>query len=236
MQNKTKYGVNSNTYDQLFNSQKLPKEQWGSKDNFNIWSTLDAYTQLEHKNIFIKILKIYFSPINLNYITFNDLTKQYEYNDGKNLITFDMLSNYIKYEDFVKELKSNKRYHKCHERALQMGHQLKGSYIVTGFITQINERKIHSIVEITENDITYIYDWSTNLRMEKENYYKLMKFEEIQRIESNTVEQELKLMSNIELPSIKTYLTCRDEIIADLEKNMDIFSEEDQEVIKQAKR
>ena len=85
-------------------------------------------------------------------------TKQYEYQNNDLIITFDKLSNCFEDKDLIKELTSNKRYGKCHIRAMDISPSIEGSKIVTGYITVGNQKILHSVIEYEHDGKTIVLD------------------------------------------------------------------------------
>lgn len=80
-----KDGINNNTYNLLFGDYaSLPEEEQGSYENVVAYATIDCFTKLQEKKIFTKLLKLLYKNtiIDLEKITFNEETKQYEYKNN----------------------------------------------------------------------------------------------------------------------------------------------------------
>lgn len=78
-------GINNNTYNLLFGDyDNLPENEQGSYENINAFATIDCFTKLQEKKVFTKLLKLFYKNtiINLDKITFNEDTKQYEYKNN----------------------------------------------------------------------------------------------------------------------------------------------------------
>lgn len=239
------FGIHPNTYNMLFKDKKdLPKEELGTEENQKIIDTLNIFTRINHKNIFISLLKKYLSHkfnVELEKIKYNEETKEYEYEFNNKIITFDMISNIVDDKDFIKELKSNKRFGKCHERSFGEAHNIDNAKIVTGIIKTIDGKFLHTVIEFPgkkEPITTYIMDWTQNIYMKKDDYINLMEFYELSSFDAQEVFYDMELMNkmNVSDISMKPYLAFRDEFIKDLEKNIHLLSEEEQEEIKNAKK
>ncbi len=214
--------VNKNTYNLLFSDyHNLPQIDQGSYENEMAYYTIDYFTKLKEKN---KGKKNFFNNklINLNKISFNKKTKQYIYRNKNLLITFNKLSDCFNDMEVIKELTSEKRYHKCHIKSVNISSNFKKSKIVTGYATIGNEKFLHSVVEYESYGQNFILDWTINLKITKEQYIKLTDFEEITSLNSEEILDELKIFnSNINL---KVFLLFRDELIKDMQKNSHIFN------------
>lgn len=239
------FGIHPNTFEMLFKDKKdLLKEELGTEENEKIINTLNVFTKLNHRNIFIYFLKKYFSHkynIDLEKIKYNEEIKQYEYVLDNEVITFNMISNIVNDKELQKELKSEKRFGKCHERSFGQAHNIDNAKIVTGIIKTIDGKFLHTVIEFPgkkEPITTYIMDWTQNIYMKKDDYIKLMEFYELSSFDAQEVFYDMELMNkmNVSDISMKPYLAFRDEFIKDLEKNMHLLSEEDKEKINNVKK
>lgn len=221
-----KDGINNSTYHLLFGDyNNLPKEEQGSYENVIAYITIDCFTKFQEKKIFIKLLKLFSqnSVIDLNKITFNEKIKQYEYKNNNLTITFDKLSNCFEDKGLIKELTSNKRYGKCHSRAMDISPSIEGSRIVTGYITLGNQKILHSIIEYEHDSKTIVLDWTRNLKITKEQYMELTNFVELSSFEGKKVIDDIEIIfKNLNI-GVKTYVVFRDELIRDMQKNPHIF-------------
>lgn len=175
--------------------------------------------------MFTKILKLFYKDtiIDLEKITFNQETKEYEYKDNDLRITFDKLSNCLEDKKLIKELMSNKRYHKCHSRAIDVSLSVESSKIVTGYITIGNKKTLHSIVEYEYNGKIWVLDWTRNLKITKEQYIELTNFVELSSFEGKKFIDDIEIIfGNLNLES-KPYVVFRDELVRDMQRNPHIF-------------
>lgn len=219
-------GINNNTYNLLFGDyDNLPKEEQGSYENFVAFATINNFTKLQEKKIFTKLLKIFYKNtiIDLDKITFNEDTKQYEYKNNDLIITFDKLSNYFDDKDLIKELTSNKRYGKCHSRSINISPSIEGSKIVTGYVTIWNKKFLHSVIEYEQDNKTIVLDWTRNLKITKEQYIELTKFVELYSFEGRKVIDDIDIIFRNLNIGAKTYVVFRDELRRDIQKNKHIF-------------
>ena len=128
-------------------------------------------------------------------------------------------STFIKEPSIFFELESDERYGKCHSKSLELVLITPNSKIVTGYITENNLHLLHSIIVSTELNGDYVYDWTKNLIMSKDEYYKLNKFKVLSEITKDEIiydkeNYEDLLVNNI---CIKPYLVFRNEIIKEIE-------------------
>lgn len=144
--------------------------------------------------------------IDLNNISFNEESKQFEYRNGDKIITFDKLSNHFEDDDIKKELMSNKRYGKCHVQAMRIAPSIKGARIVTGYVTIAKEKVLHSTIEYDIDDKTIVLDWTKNLYITKEQYIELTKFVELASFDGKEVIDDIeRITGNLDI-GVKTYV------------------------------
>ena len=128
----------------------------------------------------------------------------------------------------MRNLKSKKRFHKCHEASLgiALNGEDENTYILTGYVPTIDEEILHSVVELEYDSEIYIVDYTQNIMMKKEDFIRLNNFRLITRIPSSKVREDMDVMTriNIELPY---YLVFRDEIVRDLKKNSKVLKLQD---------
>ena len=72
----------------------MPEEEQGTYTNAIAFATIDRFTKIQEKKIFTKLLKMIYKQqnIDLNNISFNKESKQFEYRNGDKVITFDIRS------------------------------------------------------------------------------------------------------------------------------------------------
>lgn len=231
-------GINSNTYNLLFcGYHNLPEKDQGSYENLVVMRNIELFTKLEEKRIFTKLLKLFRKNeiIDINKITFNDETKQYEYRDNNLVINFDKISNHFEDKKLIEELTSEARERKCHARAVELSPYIYGSKIVTGYITIGKSKVLHSVIEYEYNGETIILDWTKNLKITKKQYIKLTKFVEFSSLDGRKVIDEIdNIFAKIDI-SAKAYLVFRDELMRDIEKNQLIFQSIENENNKKSK-
>lgn len=221
-----KDGINNNTYNLLFGDyDNLPEEEQGSYENVVAYATIDRFTKLQEKKIFTKLLKLFYKNtiFDLDKITFNEETKQYEYKNNDLIITFDKLSNCFEDKDLIKELTSNKRYGECHSRTMNISPSIEGSRIVTGYTTVGNQKVLHSVIEYEHDGKTIVLDWTRNLKITKEQYIELTKFVELSSFEGRKVIDDIEIIfGNLNI-GVKPYVVFRDELIRDMQRNPHLF-------------
>ena len=130
-------------------------EEKNTKENMDTVVLIDNYTRLEEN----KLKRFLLSHIldkhqNLSFkdINYNEDTKMYEIHlKNGDIVTFDILSNYIEDKELIKELNSKERYHKCHNKSIALSNNTKESNILTGYYSTTQNKVFHSVVEKIEN-------------------------------------------------------------------------------------
>lgn len=220
-------GINNSTYNLLFNDyDNVPDDDMEAIENYIAYVTIDKFTKLRDNKLTIKLFKLISkkSIINLNKINFNEKTKEYEYVNNNMVITFDKLSNYINDKSLIKELTSNKRYHKCHSRSITFSPKIIGSKILTGYITIGNRRILHSVIEYKCDNNDIILDWTRNLKITKNQYIKLTNFSELSAFDGENVSEDIQILTKYLNIGLKTYLTFRNELINEIRKKAGFFN------------
>lgn len=138
-----------------------------------------------------------------------------------------------------KDLLTLKRYGKCHGASKShVGGFGKGSNVSTGYTSNMakENKYLHSWIEFRVYGQEWVFDYTLNAIMDKENYYRLNHVEKINDISKEEIEiddkkrfqEKLKFKINNEeyMFDDKTYLTCRQEIKQDLKtRNRAIYDE-----------
>ena len=222
--------INENTKKALIDSfYRIPtnSDEKNTKEFTDIITLIDNYTRLKQNIIERTLVNLILkkkTSLNFSDIKYNETNKMYEISlKNGDIVTFDMISNHISDEELKKELNSKKRLSNCHIKSIELASGKNNSYILTGYYTTNLNKILHSVVEIVKDGKNYILDWTQNIWMPKDDYIKIYKFQILEKINSNDLEQDFKKLKKLEFKSLKTYLVFRDEIIKDLEKNNHLF-------------
>lgn len=222
--------INENTKKALIDSfYRIPanSDEKNTKEFTDIITLIDNYTRLKQNIIERTLVNLILkkkTSLNFSDIKYNETNKMYEISlKNGDIVTFDMISNHISDEELKKELNSKKRLSNCHIKSIELASGINNSYILTGYYTTNLNKILHSVVEIVKDGKNYILDWTQNIWMPKDDYIKIYKFQILEKINSNDLEQDFKKLKKLEFKSLKTYLVFRDEIIKDLEKNKHLF-------------
>lgn len=127
-----------------------------------------------------------------------------------------------------------KRTGKCHAQAINYSEKLKSIGVENDVVTayrygDTNRSKyLHSWNEFQIDGKEHVLDYTQNIVMNKAGYYSLNHINEIiSRINSTDIENDKKIYRQISGRDYdidaKTYLTCRDEIMRDLQRNSNLF-------------
>lgn len=153
-------------------------------------------------------------------------------------LKFTTISKFFPQLDKDNDLEDiEERIHKCHSKSVEYSEILKNMEInndvVTAYIHAITDKGkyVHSWVEFEIDGKKHVLDYTKNIVMNKEGYYSLWSIDEIiSKINCVDIENDKKIYKQISNGyyhiDYKTYLTCRDEIMRDLQKNKEIFNEE----------
>lgn len=234
-------GIKKETYDLLFKDENLPElneeEAQKGKENDKILDVIASFTTLDDKRIKGNILKKIYEKrfgIDFSKISYNEKDKKYEYSLGDRQYHFEKLSDVVEDKKTKKELLSNKRYKKCHQKAIELIDCFRNpACILSGIYIKNGKRYLHSVIELQGKKDVYIVDYTLNVIMPKKCYVELTQFEEIERIKDTEVLQDMKdgdfkLFTDMGF-RIKTYVNFRKELKVDLEKNRKMIQTEDDE-------
>ncbi len=149
-------GMNKNTYQLLYGSEK--SEVNISDRNIKMLMTIDTFTKIFHKKFLdrmIELNKVKKIDINLDNIKYNDDKNMYEYIEGDSSISFKIFSDQILEapKGIIKELESDKRQGKCHQRNMEIALSFENSKILTGIIHFGNHKALHSVLLTSEGNI-----------------------------------------------------------------------------------
>lgn len=109
-------------------------------------------------------------------------------------------------------LNYKKRRGKCHQGSISL-FTCMGDYIVTGYVDHINGklRCVHTWIEQDEN----VFDYTSNLVVKKEEFYKLLNVEILNKISRDDFLNDINTKSDFvqKYLSAKLYLLFRDELV-----------------------
>jgi len=191
----------------------IPQKEWGSMKSFEAYHTISDFTLLDkpEREFAKRENKL------LNYITYNKSKLKYEYKKDDIIFDFTMISDYFNGNIYKYELLSEERYNKCHTMAITMAEYFENSKILTGYVTLLDSKIMHSVLEFNMLGEVVVMDWTLNLIMEKQQYLKLTNFDVINVVESNMIKEDEDLLYNSNITN-KVYLLFRDELKKDMDK------------------
>lgn len=159
-------------------------------------------------------------------------------------IKFSRISSFfpnLEFDDEIENIKNRmgkigEKMLQCHFQAIQYSARLKhigiDNDVVTAnrYLITDQSQSLHSWNEFEINGKEHVLDYTQNIVMNKDGYYALYHIgKEISRIHCEDIAEDKKILNQVNgnyyLDS-KTYLTCRDEIMRELQKNIGIFDEE----------
>lgn len=219
-------GMNINTYNLLFDdiNNKISDKK-GSCESLNALCVISKFTKFDDIKIYCLMAGMYetIDDYDFRAISWSDELNSFIYQKGNFKIPFNLLSDFMTHEDVKKELTSDERLHKCHEKSILLASIYPNFRIITGYVYLEKQRMLHSVIEYDDNEGTIILDWTKNLRMLKEDYIRLTNLRVIETIEGYDVKNDITGPIIQMGMDFKTYCAFRPEIVKELKKNNSIF-------------
>lgn len=219
-------GMNINTYNLLFDDiNNKMSDKKGSCESLNALCVISKFTKFDDIKIYCLMAGMYetIDDYDFRTISWSDELNSFIYQKGNFKISFNLLSDFMTHEDVKKELTSDERIHKCHEKSILLASIYPNFRIITGYIYLEKQRMLHSVIEYDDNEGTIILDWTKNLRMLKEDYIRLTNLRVIETIEGYDVKNDITGPIIQMGMDFKTYCAFRPEIVKELKKNNSIF-------------
>lgn len=219
-------GMNINTYNLLFDDiNNKMSDKKGSCESLNAFCVISKFTKFDDIKIYCLMAGMYetIDDYDFRTISWSDELNSFIYQKGNFKIPFNLLSDFMTHEDVKKELTSDERIHKCHEKSILLASIYPNFRIITGYVYLEKQRMLHSVIEYDDNEETIILDWTKNLRMLKEDYIRLTNLRVIETIEGYDVKNDIAGPIIQMGMDFKTYCAFRPEIVKELKKNNSIF-------------
>lgn len=219
-------GMNINTYNLLFDDlNNKVSDKTGSFESLAALCIISKFTKFDDMKIYSLMARIYetIDDYDFRTISWSDELNSFVYQNEDFKIPFNLLSDFITQEDDKKELTSNERIHKCHEKSILLASIYPNFRIITGYVYLEKQRMLHSVIEYDDNEETIILDWTRNLRMLKEDYIRLTNLRVIETIEGYDVKNDITGSITQMGMDLKTYCVFRPEIVKELKKNNIVF-------------
>lgn len=219
-------GMNINTYNLLFDDiNNKMSDKKGSCESLNALCVISKFTKFDDIKIYCLMAGMYetIDDYDFRTISWSDELNSFIYQKGNFKIPFNLLSDFMTHEDVKKELTSDERIHKCHEKSILLASIYPNFRIITGYIYLEKQRMLHSVIEYDDNEGTIILDWTKNLRMLKEDYIRLTNLRVIETIEGYDVKNDITGPIIQMGMDFKTYCAFRPEIVKELKKNNRVF-------------
>lgn len=224
----TIHGVNRNTYKLLFEEKEEYKRECSKEiDTIELSSFYDRRIHYRLYNIIKKIMDMYFYEVNYFNIHKDLFSRGYIFKKGDTRFKFYYLERYLKKilknedpyvrKELISDLKNNSRYGSCFYKNMIISSNLDASFFVTGLIPfEDGTTHLHSFVEYRD----YVIDYTKNLIMPKEIYYRLLGVKELQKVSSNTISEIFNILVENKILNTARYIaTFGNEIISDLNRN-----------------
>lgn len=158
-------------------------------------------------------------------------------------IKFSTITNFfpnIEFDEEIEDIKTRMgqidEESDCHGQAIEYSQRLSDigieNDVVTGnrYLTTDKSSNLHSWNEFQINGKEHVLDYTQNVVMNKEGYYALNHINKVlSRVNCQDIPKDKKIINQMTgryYMDVKTYLTCRDEIMQNLQKNKEIFEEE----------
>ena len=219
-------GMNINTYNLLFDDiNNKMSDKKGSCESLNALCVISKFTKFDDIKIYCLMAGMYetIDDYDFRTISWSDELNSFIYQKGNFKIPFNLLSDFMTHEDDKKELTSDERIHKCHEKSILLASIYPNFRVITGYVYLENQRILHTIVEYDDNEGTIILDWTKNLRMLKEDYIRLTNLRVIETIKGYEIANDITGPIIQMDMDFKTYCAFRPEIVKELKKNNSIF-------------
>lgn len=219
-------GMNINTYNLLFDDiNNKMSDKKGSCESLNALCVISKFTKFDDIKIYCLMAGMYetIDDYDFRTISWSGELNSFIYQKGNFKIPFNLLSDFMTHEDVKKELTSDERIHKCHEKSILLASIYPNFRIITGYVYLEKQRMLHSVIEYDDNEETIILDWTKNLRMLKEDYIRLTNLRVIETIEGYDVKNDIAGPIIQMGMDFKTYCAFRPEIVKELKKNNSIF-------------
>ena len=218
-------GINKNTYELLFKDDTVDKSERQGVEQLKAWNTLQEYTLQQQKGIFCNLLKLanIVNPVDYGKVVYDKKTKEYKYSHNGIDYIFDMISRYVAEPEVKKILLSKDRYGECNKGSLILSKKMEGSKIATGYIIVADYKVLHSVVLFNDSKKgLLVFDWAENLIMPFDQYKDMLNFNILSTVDGEKIEPDFKKLEGIGIDT-KSYLTFRDELMHDTERNEEIF-------------
>lgn len=217
----TKTGINKKT-DELFMDSipYTPIDEEISKKKGRIYSILNLYTIYRDRFFTPFLIRDQFKNIK------HDKKNEVEhYDDEDYSFVFSLLSDrVIGNRKLKRDLKSDRRYHRCHEAAIGFSlNDDEGTVkILSGYMPCLDSEFHHSVIQISEDGLDLIIDFTQNIVMEKDKFIEIFDFRVVNEISSKVVKEDNPIMIELGIKDV-FYLFFRDEIMRDINKNIKIL-------------
>lgn len=157
--------------------------------------------------------------------------------DGFEILTKDDIPiRFIKITDFLpsldeklkNRLQSKQRCGYCHWDSIHLSTNLETpSNVVSGYCSMQSKKKKfpHSWVEIEEDGKEFVLDFTMNVVMNKEGYYKLYNPQNLIKIDNETLKEDLALRkrTSFDCKDIRMYLFYPNEVRDEMQKEVEQY-------------
>ena len=202
-------GINNNTYEMLFIEEPVP-DRLAKDDREFIMAAIQNFTKLSDEDI------DYVVEHSNNIFLRNG--KVFEVNKNSRKYRFSLLDYFL--QDCKEELRSDARLGQCVPASISLANNTDNKCkVMIGYIDNSVDHFLHSVYVDCAYEKEYVFDFTMNLVMEKEQYLELMDYKIINEVDGDNIKKDMKIICKIGHFGSKFYLLFRDEIMKDLEKN-----------------
>ena len=210
----------------LIEARKLYVENYKIFFSINIFTDNNISMYIKKKTL-AKLLSDY--PKYIKNIELNDQILKIETTKGK--IEVAKLTDLIHELGEDTDIDTEKKSVLCHEKAIKVSQMInEPNDIVTGYVYGLSDKAkyLHSWVEFKTGKRDIVADYTINALINKTGYYLLQHAEPLSRVPNSVIISDWNKL--IKLPNVdlncKEYLTFRDEIMKDINRNENIFKDE----------
>ena len=208
-------GINNNTYNVFFINEE--KNANTKSDREFLYTAIQQFTKLKDFEM-DKVIK------NTDMFEKNDTLFTAKYKDLK--YNFILLDSFL--EENKEELRSNSRLGQCIYKSMTFAINYDGNCkIIVGYLDNNSDKILHAVFLEYDDNKEFVFDYTMNLIMKKEDYMELFDFKVINKIDGKDIKKDIYLLYSLEYISSKFYLCFRDEFINSLKKNNKILKLED---------
>ncbi len=182
------FGMNANTLNTLIDSNN--KHTGIDIGNSTTYIDLNILTS-DDKRLTYKLMKLFIKLKRVS--TIKEGFNEYKLNN-KSVISYKLGSDMFAFsKEEKKELLSDDRYSHCYLKSIENAPYIKNSNVLLG-LTKIGDyTRMHAVVEFSIKNKLFVFDWTQNIVMPKDQYIKLFDFNIYNSISGSDVRRIVEL-------------------------------------------